>query len=179
MTVTVEPSIFKVVKYDSKEIAGVANEMLKLLGMESTNLMIEVDETVAMSRVTTTTGEPVHILVMSSAFENLKKPMTFSSDNTKFSLGRGLLRVRDRQSGNFADAPTDEDLSIVEAAVWETYCVGRLSRLGLKVHKQRWHYNFRNRHGFNDAADKHFEKIWTSGDLTWSQLSEISQHAIA
>ena len=89
------------------------------------------------------------------------------------------LRIRDRQSGNFADAPTDEDLSIVEAALWETYCVGRLSRLGLKVHKQRWHYNFRNRHGFNDAADKHFEKIWTADDLTWSQLSEISQHAIA
>ena len=179
MTVTVEPSIFKIVKYDSKEIAGVAQEMLKLLGMESTNLMIEVDETVAMSRVTTTVGEPVHFLVMSSAFENLKKPMTFSADNTKFSLGRGLLRVRDRQTGNFADAPTDEDLSIVEAAVWETYCVGRLSRIGLKVHKQRWHYNFRNRHGFNDAADKHFEKIWTADDLTWSQLSEISRHAVA
>lgn len=83
MTVTVEPSIFKIVKYDSDEIAGVATEMLKLLGMESTNLMIEVDEKVAMSRVTTTISEPVHILVMSSAFENLKKPMTFSAEDRK------------------------------------------------------------------------------------------------
>jgi len=179
MTVTVEPSIFKIVKYDADEIAGVAQEMLKLLGMESTNLLIDVDETVAMSRVTTTLSDPVHILVMSSAFENLKKPMTFSIDNAKFSLGRGLLRIRDRQSGNFADAPTDEDLSVVESAVWETYCVGRLSRLGLKVHKQRWQYNFRNRHGFKDAVDKHFEKIWEADGLTWSQLSEISQHALA
>ena len=105
--------------------------------------------------------------------------MTFSVDNAKFSLGRGLLRIRDRQSGNFTDAPTDEDLSVVEAAVWETYCVGRLSRLGLKVHKQRWQYNFRNRHGFKDAVDKHFEKIWEADGLTWSQLSEISQHALA
>lgn len=179
MTVTVEPSIFKIVKYDSKEIAGVAIEMLKLLDMESTNIIVEVDETIAMSRVTTTIGEPVHILVMSSAFENLKKPMTFSAENAKFSLGRGLMRVRDRQSRFFDEAPADEDLSIVEAAVWETYSVGRLSRLGLKVNKQRWHYNFRNRHGFNDVADKHFEKIWTTDNLSWSQLAEISLHAIA
>ena len=179
MKVTVEPSIFSIVKYDADEIAVVAKEMLTLLGMESTNLTIEVDETVAMSRVTTTMGDPVHVLAMSAAFENLKKPMTFSADNTKFSLGRALLRVRDRLTPNFSDAPADEDLSIVEAATWDTYCVGRLSRLGLKVHKQRWHYNFRNRHGFNDATDKHFATIWESDDLTWSQLTEISRHAIA
>ena len=56
MTVTVEPSIFSIVNYDANEIAAVAKEMLKLLGMGSKNLTIEVDETIAMSRITATAG---------------------------------------------------------------------------------------------------------------------------
>ena len=176
MTVTVEPSIFSIVNYDANEIAEVARAMLKLLGMDSKNLTIEVDETIAMSRITATAGDPIVVHVLSSAFENLKSPLSFSPDNARLSLGRGLLRVRDRQSGNFDDAPSDEALSIVESAVWETYCVGRLVKLGLKVHKQRWHYNFRNRHGFNDATDRQFEQIWNAENLDWSQLMEISRN---
>jgi len=176
MTVTVEPSIFSIVNYDANEIAEVAKEMLKLLGMGSKNLTIEVDETIALSRVTATAGDPIVVHVLGSAFENLKSPLSFSADNARLSLGRGLLRVRDRQSGNFDDAPLDDALSIVESAVWETYCVGRLVKLGLKVHKQRWHYNFRNRHGFNDATDRQFEQIWNAENLDWSQLMEISRN---
>jgi len=82
-------------------------------------------------------------------------------------------------SPEFANAPADEDLTLVQVAIWETYCVARLSRHDIDINRQRWLYNFRNRHGFNDASDRAFEKIWNSNDLTWEQLQDISNTAIA
>ena len=68
--------------------------------------------------------------------------------------GATLLRVRDRLSGRFDDAPADSELSLAQVAAWDTYSVGRLARLGYPVHQPRWIYNFRNRHGFTDRADE-------------------------
>jgi hypothetical protein len=55
--------------------------------------------------------------------------------------------------------------------------VGRLGRLGYRVHEQRWRYNFRNRHGFTDQADAAFDRIWAADALTWSDLTALSDGA--
>jgi hypothetical protein len=93
------------------------------------------------------------------------------------SLGRILLRVRDRLEGGFGEAPADDELSLAQLAAWETYCVGRIERLGVPVNQQRWRYNFRNRHGFTDRADATFDHIWGSEGLTWGELDELSRRA--
>jgi hypothetical protein len=62
-------------------------------------------------------------------------------------------------------------------AAWETYSVGRLERLGIPVNKQRWRYNFRNRHGFTDVVDTAFDRLWAGDGLTWETLRLISADA--
>ena len=84
-----------------------------------------------------------------------------------------LLRVRDRLIGGFGDAPPDDELTLAQMAAWETYCVGRLERLGVPVNQQRWRYNFRNRHGFTDQVDVAFDRLWASDGLTWAELQAI------
>ena len=64
-------------------------------------------------------------------------------------------------------------------AAWDAYSIGRLGRLGYEVNRQRWLYNFRNRHGFTDAGDRTFDALWTADDLTWAELSAASDAAVA
>ena len=70
-------------------------------------------------------------------------------------------------------------MSLAQIAAWETYSIGRLERIGVPVNRQRWLYNFRNRHGFSDAGDTAFEQLWQSTGLTWGELCAISERAIA
>jgi hypothetical protein len=84
------------------------------------------------------------------------------------------MRLRDRQSGRFADAPADTELTLPQQAAWDTYCVGRLERIGVRVNQQRWRYNFRNRHGFNDEVDVAFDRIMAAEGLSWAELSALS-----
>ena len=69
------------------------------------------------------------------------------------------------------------DLELRQMAAWETYCAGRLARLGLHVNQQRWLYNFRNRHGFTDTADAGFHQLWAADGLTWGEVDAISTAA--
>jgi hypothetical protein len=177
MTVTVAPQTFRFVKFDSAVVTRVAQELAAMLDMQQP-LHIEIDETTPLGRISATFGTAAHdtitIKVESGAFEDSKRPREQSEVATAINLGRILLRVRDRLHGGFGEAPADEDLALRQMAAWETYCAGRLTRLGLKVNQQRWVYNFRNRHGFTDAADAAFAKIWSTDALTWGELEALS-----
>ena len=126
-----------------------------------------------MARTRVEVGDTLSIRAESGAFEDTRRPRQQSEVATATSLGRVLLRVRDRLTGGFGEAPPDEDLTLAQVAAWETYSVGRLGRLGIEVNEQRWRYNFRNRHGFTDAADEAFNRLWTSDGLTWGELEAI------
>lgn len=182
MSVTVAPETFRFVKFDSDVIARVAEMLVGTLGIDRP-VHVEIDETTPLGRVRATfgpdSGDTIHISVESGAFEDSRRPREQSEVATAVSLGRILLRVRDRLQGGFGEAPADDDLALRQMAAWETYCAGRLSRLGLKVNQQRWLYNFRNRHGFTDAADAAFAKIWAANGLTWGELEAISSAAAA
>lgn len=182
MTVTVAPETFRFVKFDSVVVTRVAEELAAMLDMQQP-LHIEIDETTPLGRVRATFGtgadDTITVNVESGAFEDSKRPREQSEIATSINLGRILLRVRDRLHGGFGESPADDDLSLRQMAAWETYCAGRLSRLGLKVNQQRWVYNFRNRHGFTDTADAAFAQIWSADALTWGELEAISSAAAA
>ena len=177
MSVTVTPQTFNFVAYDAALIQRVAEEMLESLGLADRDLDIEVDETTPLARTRVEVGDAISIRAESGAFEDTRRPRQQSEVATSTSLGRVLLRVRDRLNGGFGDAPPDEDLTLAQVAAWETYSVGRLERLGIDVNQQRWRYNFRNRHGFTDAADQAFNRLWASDGLTWDELEAISAAA--
>jgi hypothetical protein len=177
MSVTVTPQEFKFVAYDAALIQRVAEELLASLDLADRTVAIEVDETTPLSRTRVEIGDTISIRAESGAFEDTKRPRQQSEVATATSLGRVLLRVRDRLSGGFGEAPPDEDLTLAQVAAWETYSVGRLERLGIAVNQQRWLYNFRNRHGFTDAADEAFNRLWSSDGLTWGELEAISESA--
>ena len=175
MTVTVTPQTFNFVTYDASLIERVTDELLASLGLTDRDVNVVVDETTPLSRVRVEIGDTIDIRAESGAFEDTKRPRQQSEVATATSLGRVLLRVRDRLDGGFGEAPPDDELSLAEVAAWETYCVGRLSRLGIEVHEQRWRYNFRNRHGFTDDADLAFNRLWTSDGLTWGEMQSITE----
>ena len=178
MSVSVTPQEFKFVAYDAAMIQRVAEELASSLGLEDRDLHIEVDETTPLSRTRVEVGdETISIRAESGAFEDTKRPRQQSEVATATSLGRVLLRVRDRLAGGFDEAPPDDELTLAQVAAWETYSVGRLGRLGIDVNQQRWLYNFRNRHGFTDAADEAFNRLWSSDSLTWRELQSITAEA--
>jgi hypothetical protein len=174
MSVTVTPQTFNFVAYDAALIERVTDELLASLGLTDRDVEIEVDETTPLSRTRVEIGDVISIRAESGAFEDTRRPRQQSEVATATSIGRVLLRVRDRLSGGFGEAPPDDQLSLAQVAAWETYCVGRLCRLGIAVNEQRWRYNFRNRHGFTDDADAAFNRLWSSDGLTWGELEAIS-----
>ncbi len=173
MTVTVEPQSFRFVNFDPVLIERVAEGLVAALGIDRP-VHVEVDETTPLARVRVEIGDTLVVRAESGAFEDSRRPREQSEISTAGSLGRVLLRARDRMQGGFGEAPADDDLTLRQVAAWETYCVGRLARLGLDVNEQRWKYNFRNRHGFTDAADDSFARIWAADGLTWGELEAIS-----
>jgi len=175
MTVTVIPQTFNFVAYDAALIQRVTDELLASLGLTDRDVNVEVDETTPLARIRVEIGDAIAIRAESGAFEDTKRPRQQSEVATATSIGRVLLRVRDRLVGGFGEAPPDEELSLPQVAAWDAYCVGRLARLGIEVNEQRWRYNFRNRHGFTDEADEAFNKVWTSDGLTWGELQGITQ----
>jgi hypothetical protein len=178
MPVSVSPRTFQFVHFDADLIERVATGLTAALGFDRP-VMIEVDETTPLARVTVDLGDTVTIRVESGAFEDTRRPRHQSEQATAVSLGRVLLRARDRLVGGFGEAPADDQLTLAQRSAWEAYCAGRLERLGLAVNQQRFRYDFRNRHGFRDTADLAFDRLWHSDGLTWGELAEISRSASA
>jgi hypothetical protein len=179
MAVTVTPEQFSYVFFEAAMIRDTATELLERLGMADRDLRVDVDEASPIARVRVTSVEPLAVLAESGGFEDTRRPRYASEQAVAGNLGRVLLRVRDREQGGFAEAPGDEELSLRQTAAWDTYCVGRLDRLGYPANHQRWLYNFRNRHGFTDLGDAAFETLWNADSLTWAELESISAEAEA
>ena len=176
MTVTVTPDTFSYVNFEAALIKRTAEGIASALGIDRP-IHVEVDETTPLARVRVEIGDTIVVHVESGAFEDTRRPRDQSERATATALGRALLRANDRLVGGFGEAPADDDLSLAEVAAWETYCTGRLQKLGIDQNLQRWRYNFRNRHGFADAVDEAFEQLWTSENLTWGDVSAISAAA--
>ena len=172
--VTVTPEEFTFVKYDAAEIAAIVAELAEQLELANP-IHVVIDETTPLAKVSeevdaASSDATITLHAESGALEDRKHPMSFSAVGAREALGRILLRASDRMRGDFADAPQDLDLTLEENAAWDTYCVGRLARMGVETNQQRWRYNHRNRFGFHDGVDAAFDALWAADDLGWSDV---------
>lgn len=180
MPVEIRPDTFSMVFFDAAEIRAIVEQLVQQIGLPpDATVTVEVDETTPLGRAVVASTDPIVITVESGALEDAKSVRKLDPAGTADVLGKLLLSVKDRLDPAFGDAPADDDLTLQQSAAWETYCVGRLGRLGHTVQRQRRLYQFRNRHGFTDAADAAFDNLWTADGLCWADISAISDEALA
>ncbi|MFM7251747.1 MAG: hypothetical protein ACKO27_01575 [Ilumatobacteraceae bacterium] len=172
-SITVSPSSFVNVAFDADDIRRVATSVAGLVGFRWP-VAITVDETSPLTRVRIDAGDTVELRIDSGALEDSRHQRQFGEATAAVAIGRALLRAADRLDGGFAAAPPDADLTLAHASAWSAYAYGRLARLGLAVRQQRVRYDFRNRHGFADAVDAAFERIWSAPSMAWDELSALS-----
>lgn len=166
--------------FDAAELRAIVERLVAEIGLPpDLAVTVEVDETTPMGRARVASLDPLVISAESGALEDVKRPRQLSVAGATDVLGKLLLGVRDRLDPAFGDPPADDDLTLQESSAWEAYCVGRLGRLGHAVQRQRRLYQFRNRHGFTDAADAAFDRLWTGDDLTWADIKQLSDDAQA
>jgi len=178
--VTVTPEDFTLVEFDHATLVAVLQRLLPDVGLpDDIDITLNVDERVPMGRADVVSIDPIVLEVEGGALEDPKKPRHLSEEGSADILGRLLLRVRDRLDPAFGDPPPDDDLSLGHKIAWDVYCVGRLARKGYRAQRQRRLYGFRNRHGFTDAADDAFDRLWTADALTWTEIASISDKAAA
>ena len=180
MPVEVRPTEFSMVFFDAEEIRGIVEKLVAEIGLpDDLSVTVDIDETTPMGRARVESVDPVVITAESGALEDVKAPRQLSEVGTLDVLGKLLFSVRDRLDPAFGDPPASDDLTLQESVAWEVYCVGRLGRLGHPVQRQRRLYQFRNRHGFTDAADAAFARLWETEPLTWSEIKAISDDALS
>jgi|SRR5918999_3227683 hypothetical protein len=176
MNVTVDPPAFSFVDYDPGRIATVAAEVAALAGIpDDVRIEVVVDEQSPFGKTSTVVdGRSVRIAVEGGAFEDTQRFRQFSEENARLVLGRLLFRAADRLDPAFGDPPPDPELSAAEHSAWDAYAVGRYARkAGVKARPGRRRYAFRIRHGFSDAADRAFDRLWSASDLTWADIQAI------
>jgi hypothetical protein len=174
--IVVSPERFTLVFFDADRIAELASDVADRVGLgEDTEVRIDVDERIPLGRTKIVSLDPVTLSIEGGAFEDAKKPRHMSERSVLDVLGRLFLRVKDRLDPSFADAPADDQLSLPESVAWTVYSEGRCERLGLPTQKPRWLYHFRNRHGFTDAADAAFNRLWQSEVLAWSDIQAVCE----
>lgn len=169
MSVTVTPEEWKFVFFDSARIAAITEKLVGEIGLD-VDVRIEVDESTPLGRARVVSIDPVVLAAESGAFEDAKRPRHLSERGVADVVGKWLFRVRDRRTPAFGAPPADDALTLAQTTAWDTYCTGRLARLGYPVQRQRRLYHFRNRHGFSDVADAVFERLWNGEGLTWADI---------
>ena len=155
------PAAFTLVKFDANQVRELIEETMAAVSFPSdVDVAIEVDEVLphplTASFVDVVDGAP-SLWFTGGCFESPQRQTGLSVDNTRVELGSALLRTKDRLSGGFESAPSDEDLDDRQRAIWDAYAEGRLVQLGFPVREQRRRYTFRLYCGFNDTADAHFD----------------------
>ena len=181
MPVEVRPETFSMVFFDAAEIRAIVEKLVAEVGLpDDLSVTIEVDETTPMGRARVASIDPLadHGGVGRARGRQARPPARAPRARPTCSAS-SCFSVRDRLDPAFGDPPLDDDLTLQESVAWEVYCVGRLGRLGHTVQRQRRLYQFRNRHGFTDAADAAFDRLWTAEDLTWDDITATSQDALA
>ena len=98
MPTTVEPSTFRLVDFDAGEIAALADDLARRVGLgDDVQIHVEVDETTPLGHTEVVSLDPVHIRTESGSFEDPKHLRRFSPEAATDVLGRYLMRAADRR----------------------------------------------------------------------------------
>ncbi len=182
MAVVVKPDSFGQVDYDASEIASIAvasAEVACAVALEGSDVVVEIDENAPTSRAEVVSVDPISFHVESGALERYARPRTLGDLESAVTFARLFLEVCDRGSDTFGAPPLNVELSHAHRIAWDTNLFGRASRLGFVAHKPRHRYDFRNRHGFSSPVDRIFTRLWSADHLTWAEIVELSDRAMA
>ncbi|MBV8979577.1 MAG: hypothetical protein JO086_01625 [Acidimicrobiia bacterium] len=179
MAVTVSPQEFHLVEYDADEIASIAGELADKVGLGDRDIRIEVDEKTPLGSSAVVSLDPITITVDSGGFEDAKRLRHLSRESVEAVVGRHFMRTKDRLDPAFGAPADDDGIPIGLYTAWDIYAVGRLERLGYPSQRERRRYHFRIRHGFTDAADRVFDRLWAADALTWADIEAASAEAMA
>lgn len=187
--ITVSPTEFTQVEYDPDQIAAFAAEALAGVADRSdgeaagltadTPLDLRIDEDEATSLMRVESLDPIVFGLDGGAIEDYRDPRRLGGLETKIAVTRLLLEVVDRRNPDFGAPELGTESDPAHRQAWDVNLYGRVARHGLRLHKPRFLYNFRNRHGFTDHADRVFEQLWSGGDLTWTAITNFSDQARA
>jgi hypothetical protein len=178
-TVTVTPDTFTFTFFKVDEIERVAADVMGIVGIDRP-LRLEINEATPVPRIVIEQLEPEIVLaVQGASFEHPQHPRQFGEERMRENLGRMLFRVRDRLDPDFGSVPDEDDLSVAQKFAWDTYAASRARGAGLGGREPHRRYLFRHRHGFTDAADNAFDRLWNAERLTWDEILEISASAEA
>lgn len=169
--VVVTPEEFSFVSFDAARVADLTGKIADKVGLPADiEVRIEIDEASPLGRTRLESLDPIIISVEGGALEDAKRPRHLSDRSVIDVIGRLLFRAKDRLDPGFAGAPPDAELTLQQHTAWDVYAVGRCDRAGWAPQRQRRVYHFRNRHGFTDAADRVFERLWNAEGLSWIDL---------
>ena len=176
--ITVTPAEFTLVKFDAGTLQGLAERSAKAVDFPAdVDVLLDVDEVLPAPLIGSyadVVDGKVSLWFTGGSFEDSRYQGQIHEVNASTELAAAFLRGRDRLSGGFADAPTDQTITERQRAVWDVYTEGRLVRLGFEVREPRRRYTFRLHCGFNDVADAEYVRLWGADDLTWSDVEETA-----
>lgn len=178
--IVIRPQTWTKVDFDVDLLATLAQRALESVAPlpDDLDVEIDVDETQATNRVRVESLSPVTLRIDSGALENYRQPRTTGELESSITFTRLFLELADRWSDTFGAPPLDVQLTHAHRMAWDVNLFGRASRHGLRIHQPRYRYNFRNRHGFSDLADRVFDTLWAGDDLTYSRIVELSDRAL-
>lgn len=179
MAISVTPETFTMVLFEHDAIVAAVERIAGQVGLGDVDIAVEVNEAIPLARTHIESIDPIALSIDGGAFEDPRHPRQLSEHAVIDTVGRLLLQVMDLRSPTFGDPPADADMPLAHRVAWDVYAVGRLQQLGYDSQRQRRLYGFRNRHGFTDAADAAFEQLWTGSDLTWEDVTRLSDDAAA
>jgi len=177
--VTVTPETFTMVLFEQPVIVAAVERVARQLELADADITVAVDEAVPLARSHIESVDPIVLAVDGGAFEDPRHPRQLSEHAVTDTVGRLLLQARDRRDPAFGEPPADADITLPHRVAWDVYATGRLQQLGYDSQRQRRLYGFRNRHGFTDAADAAFERLWTGSGFTWDEVTSLSDDAVA
>lgn len=177
-TIAVVPDPFHLVEFDSAVVRDLVEEIAGSLEIPpGVAVTLTVDEAIPHPIVAThsdVVDGAIDLWCTGGCFEARDKTRAFSERHARAEITAMLLRARDRlPGGGFEDASPDGDLLPGQRAAWDAYTMGRVRRLGHRVHHQKRLYDFRLQHGFTDAADAAFDRLWTTPVTTWAAINEL------
>ena len=175
--VTVTPETFTFTLFQVDEIKRVAADVMKIVGIDRP-LRLDINEATPVPRMVIEQIDPEIVLaVQGASFEHPQHPRQLGEDRMRENLGVMLFRVKDRLDPEFGSPPDEPDLSVAQRFAWDTYSTARAKRAGLGGREPHRRYLFRHRHGFSDAADNAFDRLWNAERLTWDDIVAISAGA--
>lgn len=170
--IRIAPDTFTKVEFSTEEIRAVASEVMHRVDGIADDLDVElvIDEDQPTTRMAIASVDPVVFHLDSGALENTREPRRFGVEMASVSLASLFVEYLDRVDPSFGAPPVGEPADFAQKIAWSAYTHGRVQRLGYRVHQPKHRYNFRNRHGFSDAADQAFDALWSASGLTWADI---------